>query len=213
MALKKKLLKGLKNIHFAPFVEGEYTTPIRIHNAVSIEVSLNYESEPEWGDSVLIDDEFSFAGGEGKLAVKGLSKEEFAALFSTKIVKGGVVVNANDISPEGAFLFERGRKSSREKRLYVVYIIKCSPSSIQAEGIEEGKGAAGVDEIEFVVGSLENGDIYHFIDTDDPTVDSAAKEGWFTTVQKPVEIVPAREEKEVKETLSLQKQFEKSCEK
>lgn len=188
MGNKKKLLKGLKNIHFAPFVDGSFETPVKIENSKSIEAELNYESEQTWADDTLLDDEFNFAGGEGKLNILGLSKEEYNALFNNKIVKGGVVVNSNDVSPTGAFLFERGKKSSLEKRLYVIYACKCSPSGINAEGVEEGKGEAGTDEIEFSIGQMENGDIYHFIDTDDTTVDPQAKTKWFTEVQMPSEI-------------------------
>lgn len=191
MANKKKLLKGLKNIHFAPFVDGEFTTPVKIENAKSIEATLNYESDSDWGDDVQIDSEFNFAGGEGKFSVLGLTKEEFNALFASTIVKGGIAVKTTDVSPEGAFLFERGKRSSTHKRLYAIYVCKCSPAGISAEGIEEGKGETGVDEIEFTIGSLEDGLIYHFIDTDDATVEQSAVSGWYTEVQKPKASLPA----------------------
>lgn len=188
MANKKKLLKGLKNIHFAPFIDGTFETPVHIDNAKSIEAGLNYENDPTWGEDTMIADEYEFAGGEGKMSILGLSKEEYETLFGAKIVKGGVVANTSDRSPEGAFLFERGKKGSNAKRLYVIYACKCSPAGISAEGIEEGKGAVGTDEIEFSIGSMANGDIYHFIDTDDTTVASEAVGKWYTEVQMPVEI-------------------------
>ena len=188
MANKKKLLKGLKNIHFAPYANGAFETPVRIDNAKSIEAGLSYENDPTWADDVMVADEYEFAGGEGKMNILGLSKEEYETLFGAKIVKGGIVANTNDRSPEGAFLFERGKKGSNAKRLYVIYACKCSPAGISAEGVEEGKGAVGSDEITFSISSLENGDIYYFIDTDDTTVEAMAITKWYTEVQTPVEV-------------------------
>ena len=221
MANKKKLLKGLKNIHFAAFINGAFTTPVRVDNAKAIESGLNFESEGTWADDVLVDAEYTFAGGEGKVTVLGLTKEEYNTLFAAKIVKGGVIVKTTDISPQGAFLFERGKKGSKHRRLYVVYACSCSPNSISAEGIEEGKGEAGVDEIEYAISSLEDGSIYHFIDTDDATVDQAAVEGWYTEVQMPKDLptpqVTVDNNIKVGENLtvgqSMQKQFEESFEK
>lgn len=185
---KKKLLKGFSNVHFAPFENDAYITPIPIQNGKKIEAELKYESEQEWADDSIVDDEFNYAGGEGSLTTLGLDKTEYNALFNNKIVKGGIVVNSGDVAREGAFLFERKRKNSKHRRLYVIYACKCSQSGINAETIEEGKGPAGEDEIKFTVGQAENGDIFHFIDTDDPTVDQDAITNWFTTVQKPKEV-------------------------
>ena len=61
---KKKLLKGFSNVHFAPFEEDDYTTPIPIQNAKKIEAELKYESEQEWADDGIVDDEFNYAGGK-----------------------------------------------------------------------------------------------------------------------------------------------------
>ncbi len=202
---KKKLLKGFSNVHFAPFEEDDYITPIPILNGKKIEAELKYESDQDWADNTSADD-FNYAGGEGTLTTLGLDKTEYNALFSNKIVKGGIVVNSEDVAREGAFLFERKKKGSKHKRLYVIYACKCSQSGINAETIEDGKGAAGEDEIKFTVGEAVNGDIFHFIDTDDPTVDQDAITNWFKTVQKPkdvemlneVETQQVSEEKEIK---------------
>lgn len=193
MSNKKKLLKGLKNIHFAPYVDGQFETPVKIDNAKSIEATLRYENDQTWADDVMVVDEYEYAGGEGKTSILGLSKEEYEALFGAKIVKGGIVTNTNDRSPEGAFLFERSKKGSNAKRLYVIYACKCSPAGISAEGVEEGKGEVGTDEIEFSVGSMANGDIYHFIDTDDATVDAEAVTKWYEEVQMPLEVAVAKQ--------------------
>ncbi|HII4487319.1 major tail protein [Clostridium perfringens] len=187
---KKKLLKGFDEVHFAPMADGgeSYETPIRIHNAKKIESELEYEGDSDWADDKIVDDEYNYAGGEGTLTTLGLDKTEYNTLFNNKIVKGGVVVNSNDIAREGAFLFSRKKKGSKHKRLYVIYACKCSQSGVSAEGIEGGKGPAGEDEINFKIGQNSNGDIFHFIDTDDETADSEAITNWFTKVQMPQDV-------------------------
>ena len=180
-----KLLKGLKNIHFAPIKNGEYQKPVAITNAKKIDTKLNYESSSEWGDDRIVSQEFGYNGGEGTFTVLGLTAEEQSTLFGNTKVKGGVVVKSTDVAPEGAFLFERSKKGSTHKRLYVVYACKASQTGFSGETIEEGKSAAAQDEINFAVAETLDGLIYHYIDTDDPTVDQAAITAWYTTVQKP----------------------------
>lgn len=187
MAKKKKILRGLSNIHFAPRIDGEYQTPVPILYAKKCENKLNYESDPEWADDRLVEDGYEFAGGEGTLSVLALTSEEQALLFGNTLVKGGIKVNSGDISPEGAFLFERKKKNSNHKRLYVIYSCVCSPASISAETIEEGKGSGSIDEISYSIGQLENGDIYYYIDTDDETVVDETVKNWYKAVQKPVD--------------------------
>lgn len=196
-----KLLCGLRNIHFAKWNGSTYDAPVRIWNAKSIECGINYENEQEWADDMLIDNASLFAGGEGKLSVLGLSMEEFVAMFGSKKVKGGVVVSSVDQAPQGAFLFERRRKKSKKSRLYVVYNCQCSPGSITAESIAEGKGQAQEDEITFTIGETEENNIYYFIDTDADDVVSDQVTNWFKTVQKPVDLeslsIRVKEESEV----------------
>lgn len=186
----KKILAGLSNIYFAPYDRSANTfgTPVRILYAKKIENKLNFELDDEWADNMAIEPGYDFVGGEGTLSVLTLTSDEQAILFGNKAVKGGIVVNSGDVSPEGAFLFERRKKKSTHRRLYVVYNCVCSPTSISAETIEKGKGAASVDEINYSVGELSNGDIYHFIDTDDPTVDQTSITKWFQEVQFPKEV-------------------------
>lgn len=196
MAKKKKILAGLSNIHFAPFIDGAYQTPVPILFAKKIENKLEYENDQEWADDKVVENGYDFVGGEGTLTVLTLTAEEQALLFGNTIVKGGIKVNSGDVSPQGAFLFERKKKRSTHKRLYVIYNCVCSPTSISAETIEDGKGEGSTDEISYSIGEGENGDIYHYIDTDDESVVDEAVSNWFTQVQFPQNI--EREELQVK---------------
>lgn len=183
-----KLLKGLRDIHFAIFSSGVYENPFKILFAKAIEMKLEYESEQEWADDGIADDSGQFAGGEGKLKILGLTKEEQALLFGNKKVKGGIAVYSTDSAPSGAFLFARGKKNSKHKRLYVIYNCKCSPNGFNGETVEEGKAPAEVCEIDFTVADLTDGLVYYYIDTDDPTVSQEQITNWFTEVQMPEEL-------------------------
>lgn len=195
MANKKKILRGLSNIHFAPRVNGKFQTPVPILYAKKCENKLSYESESEWADDRLVENGYEFAGGEGTLSVLSLTADEQALLFGNTLVKGGIKVNSGDISPEGAFLFERKKKNSSHKRLYVIYSCVCSPASISAETIEEGKGSGSIDEINYSIGQLENGEIYHYVDTDDETAVAEVITNWYKEVQMPQEKIKTAKEK------------------
>ncbi|XZM35393.1 major tail protein (plasmid) [Clostridium perfringens] len=189
---KKKILKGFAEIHFAPFRDNEFQTPIAIDNAKSIKSELNYESESIWAEDQIVDNDLNYAGGEGTLGVLGLSAKDLNTLYNNKLVKGGVLVKSDDEAPDGAFLFSRKKKNGH-KRLYVIYACKCSPTGINAEGIEDGKGDPSVEEVKFTVGQLENKNIYFFIDTDDSTVDQEQVTNWFKEVQEPIELGRSKE--------------------
>lgn len=184
---KMKLCKGFKNIHFAPYKDGAFETPTRIYYGKKIENKFKYEASPEWGDDGIVDDEFIYNGGDGNLDVLGLSQQEQILLFGNKEAKGGVYVTDTDEAPTGAFLFER-RKKNGQRRLYVVYCCKCSPTDITAETIEDGKGNYETKSISYSIGSLEKDGInyiYFFIDTDAEDVVEEQVTNWYTQVQFP----------------------------
>ena len=179
-----KRLGGLKNIHFAKLVGGEFQAPTKISGAKKIECALDFEGVEFFSDDVIDFSDYIFAGGEGTLTVSGLTPGEHALLFGNTVSKGGVSVKSTDTSSEGAFLFERGKLGSNAKRLYVIYACKCAPVDIGGE-TKEGKVNEETVEIKFSVRELDTNDIYYFIDTDADDVDSAKVSAWYTTVQKP----------------------------
>lgn len=188
MATVNKKLKGLRNIHFAPLKNGEYQTPIKIEFSKTLEANLSYEGEADWADDVIIDNSYNFNGGEGKLTLVGLNKEEYEAMFGSKKVKGGTFVSSQDVAPTGAYIFERGKKGSSAKRLYVIYACTNAPSGINAEGIADGKAPTSIEEISFSISESATNGVFFFIDTDDPTVDQTQITKWFTEVQEPIDL-------------------------
>ena len=186
MAKVNKLLIGLGDIHFAPYVEGEFQTPVPITFAKKCEAKTNFEEDPEWADNIDVSPGFAYTGGEGTLTTLGLTAEEQVLLFGNTAVKGGVIINSSDVAPQGAFLFSRKKKKSDHKRLFVIYSCVCAPSAlVNAETLEEGKGSAEEVEINFTVGQLEDGSIAFYVDTDSPTVKQEQVTNWFETVQRP----------------------------
>ncbi|MFR7897876.1 major tail protein [Turicibacter sanguinis] len=186
MAKVNKLLIGLGDIHFAPYVEGEFQTPVPITFAKKCEAKKNFEEDPEWADNIDVSPGFAYTGGEGTLTTLGLTAEEQVLLFGNTAVKGGVIINSSDVAPQGAFLFSRKKKKSDHKRLFVIYSCVCAPSAlVNAETLEEGKGSAEEVEINFTVGQLEDGSIAFYVDTDSPTVKQEQVTNWFKTVQRP----------------------------
>lgn len=186
MAKVNKLLIGLGDIHFAPYVEGEFQTPVPITFAKKCEAKTNFEEDPEWADNIDVSPGFAYTGGEGTLTTLGLTAEEQVLLFGNTAVKGGVIINSSDVAPQGAFLFSRKKKKSDHKRLFVIYSCVCAPSAlVNAETLEEGKGSAEEVEINFTVGQLEDGSIAFYVDTDSPTVKQEQVTNWFKTVQRP----------------------------
>lgn len=186
MAKVNKLLIGLGDIYFAPYVEGEFQTPVPITFAKKCEAKTNFEEDPEWADNIDVSPGFAYTGGEGTLTTLGLTAEEQVLLFGNTAVKGGVIINSSDVAPQGAFLFSRKKKKSDHKRLFVIYSCVCAPSAlVNAETLEEGKGSAEEVEINFTVGQLEDGSIAFYVDTDSPTVKQEQVTNWFKTVQRP----------------------------
>lgn len=189
MAAKKRL-GGLKNIHFAKLVDGEYTTPVKLEGAKKIECELEFEGVEFFSDDIIDFSDYVFAGGEGTVTLKGLAPDDYNLLFGNTVEKGGVSVKSTDISNEGAFLFERGKVGSNAKRLYVIYACKCSPTSISGETREGGINEEVV-EITFSVRELDTNDIYYFMDTDAIDADTAKISAWYTKVQMPGTLLPS----------------------
>lgn len=187
MANVQKILKGLKNVHFAKWNGDGYEAPVPIKYAKKIENTLNYETDSDWADDEIVSVENGFSGGEGTLNTLGLLAEEQTLLFGSKKVPGGIVVKSDDLAPTGAFLFERKKKESTARRLYVVYACKCSPASFGGETIEEGKGASEESEISYSISENSNYGIFYFIDTDAADAPKSQVENWYKEVQFPTD--------------------------
>lgn len=192
---EKKVIRGFRNIHFAPFKNGRFEKPVRILGAKSGEFKLNFEHDPTYAEDGLFDNGYLYTGGEGSISVLEMTPDEQVLILGNKRVKGGVVVNSNDEAPSGAFLFEKQFKGSTHKRLYVVYNCVCSNPGLAMQTIED-KAEDSVAEIPLSVSEDSEGNIYYFIDTNDPNVVTEQVTNWYTEVQTPQEITEELSESE-----------------
>lgn len=182
MAKKKQRIGGFRNIHIATIEDGEHTTPVGVEGAKSISAELNFELEEFESDDEFDHQEYIFTGGEGTLGIKSTSLEEFKLIFNNTYRKGGVEINANDLSKNVAILFERQKLDKKNKRLYILYNVKFSPAGIKAETAAK-PGTEQIDELKFLVGQFGEGSIVYFIDTDDADVEPDQVLNWYKTVQ------------------------------
>lgn len=182
---KKMRLKGFRNVHYAKITNGQYDAPVHLKGGKKINVELNYESEEYESDDIIDEQEYIFTGGEGTLALKSLLPSEYALLFSNEVDEGEVTIRTSDIPSNGALLFERQKRNSKDKRLYVLYNTKFAPSAIAAESV--GKGGGEIDEeLKFSVGETEDNLLIYFLDTDLASEEQKAKiENWYKAVQFP----------------------------
>ena len=178
---KIKRVQGLKNIHVAKIVDGEYQTPVPILGAKEINAELSYEEVKMYADDAIDYMDFIFAGGSGTLSLTGLTADEYELLFGSTKKNGGVVVKTTDVAPELALLFENDKLGVNGKRLYVLYAVKFAPPSISGK-TKEGNVEDSVQELQFTVRELSTGEIFHFVDTDNPEATTVA-ENWFEEVQ------------------------------
>ena len=192
MAGKKKVLRGFKNIHFAPYNSSTNTfeTPVAIKYAKTGEFKFNFESDPSYADDSIIENGYLFTGGEGTISVLDLTPDEQVAILGNKKVKGGVLVKTSDVAPAGAWLFEKQFKNSNAKRLYVVYNCVCANPGLTMQTIED-KAEDSVCEIPLSVSQMDDESLMFYIDTDDTTADSEQITNWYKEVQIPIEIASA----------------------
>lgn len=186
MAAKKLRLKGFKNVHFAKTgVAGAYEVPTHLTGGKKVNIELKYESEDFESDDMIDEQEYIFMGGDGGLTLKSLLPDEYELLFGNTVDGGEVAIRTTDIAPNGALLFERQKRNSNAKRLYVIYNTKFAPSAIAAESA--GKGGGDIDEeLKFAIGEADDNLVVYFIDTDIATPAQKTKiDKWYTEVQFP----------------------------
>lgn len=185
---KKTRLKGFKNIHFAPFANGTFGTPVALPGAKKLEASLNYELEQRESDDRIDEQNYIFKGGEGTVSLKSLTPDEYEVLFSNEVNEEFVAVRTTDIAAQGALLYERRFTESNHKRLYCIFNVKFAPSSLAAESC--GDGTKEIDEeLAFSVGEHDENLVYVMLDTDTtkPNLQALISK-WYTKVPSiPVE--------------------------
>lgn len=163
-----------------------YETPVPIGTAVSIKPSANYETNQDYGDSVVQDQFTAFGGAEVELEANGYTHKVLSALTGGKLLKGGILRSGEDIAKDGAFAYRR-KKTNGKYRYTVFYkgqFLLDSDETTTQEGSKvtfthpTWKGS-------FV--DVPGVGYMYSIDEDDEGVDQDMITNWFTKVPNPLE--------------------------
>jgi len=168
-----------------------YKEPVTIGTAVSINPTLNYETSPDYGDGVVQDQFTAFGGAEVALTTNGYINSVLAALTGAKMVGGGVLRSADDITPDGAFAYRR-KKSNGHFRYTIFYkgqFLLSSDESTTQEG-----STISYTHPEWTGNFVDVPGVGYMwsVDSDDEKVDPKVIENWFTEVTKPIDFVASK---------------------
>ncbi|OTN86305.1 major tail protein [Enterococcus sp. 7E2_DIV0204] len=168
-----------------------YKEPITIGTAVSINPTLNYETSPDYGDGVVQDQFTAFGGAEVALTTNGYINSVLAALTGAKMVGGGVLRSADDITPDGAFAYRR-KKSNGHFRYTIFYkgqFLLSSDESTTQEG-----STISYTHPEWTGNFVDVPGVGYMwsVDSDDEKVDPDVIKNWFTKVTKPIDFAASK---------------------
>lgn len=165
-----------------------YREPVTIGTAVTINPTLNYETTPDYGDGVVQDQNTAFGGAEVALTTNGYINSVLAELTGAKMVGGGVLRSADDITPDGAFAYRR-KKSNGHFRYTIFYkgqFLLSSDESTTQEG-----STISYTHPEWTGNFVDVPGVGYMwsVDSDDEKVDPDVIKNWFTQVTKPIDFV------------------------
>ena len=182
-------LSGFSSIHVSRMTKEDtvserpqYEALVPLKGGKSIECSLNFEGVKFYADNAVSYQDNYFSGGEVTLSLSGLTMEEYELLFGNTIGKHGVVgVNTGDVAPTLAITFEKKILGTNHKRLFALYAVTLSPSSINATTLADSIEESPI-EITGQLRALADGSIYAMVDTNGKDYD-ASLDNWHEEVK------------------------------
>ncbi|MBV1817170.1 phage tail protein [Clostridium cochlearium] len=179
---------GLRDIHIAVLTKDDsegatYEKPEKIERAISAKLSPKVSSENIYSDDTVEDVITAFEGVDVEIEVNQLSIQSRAKLQGSKIVKGILIENKNDISPTIALGF-KSKKTNKKYRY--VWLLKGKFELVSDEYDTEGeKPQPKSAKLKGTFFARDFDDNYRFIaDEDEKEVDATIISGWFTEVPK-----------------------------
>ncbi|HIB1875269.1 TPA: major tail protein [Enterococcus faecium] len=163
-----------------------YSEPVTMGTAVSIKPSANYETNQDFGDSVVQDQFTAFGGAEVELEANGYSHKVLAAITGGKEVKGGVLRSGEDIAPDGAFAYRR-KKSNGKYRYTIFYKGQFMLDSDETSTLEGSKVSFTHPTWKGSFVDVPGLGYMYSVDEDDEGVDATMIENWFKTPANPLE--------------------------
>lgn len=163
-----------------------YDEPVTIGTAVSIKPSANYETNQDYGDSVVQDQFTAFGGAEVELEANGYTHKVLSALTGGKILKGGVLRSGEDIAKDGAFAYRR-KKTNGKYRYTVFYKGQFLLDSDETSTQEGSKVTFTHPTWKGSFVDVPGVGYMYSVDEDDEDVDTEMIKNWFTKVPNPLE--------------------------
>ncbi|MGG5344048.1 major tail protein, partial [Enterococcus sp. AZ020] len=154
--------------------------------AVSINPTLNYETSPDYGDGVVQDQFTAFGGAEIALTTNGYLNKVLAELTGGRMVGGGVLRSADDITPDGAFAYRR-KKSNGAYRYTIFYKGQFLLSSDESTTLEGSTVSYTHPEWTGNFVDVPGVGYMWSVDSDDENVDPEVIKNWFTKVTEPID--------------------------
>ena len=119
-------VKGLSNISFAPLLTdvaggtATYSPVIKCERSIKAKVTPKSNSEKTYSDDAVEDILTQFDSVEVEIELNNLSLATRALLLGSKIIKGNLIENKDDISPFVAMIF-KGKMTDGKYRYVCLY--------------------------------------------------------------------------------------------
>lgn len=177
---------GLKDIHIAVLLtdtasEATYDTPIKLERAISAKLSPKSNSDNIYSDDAVEDIITAFEGVDVEIEVNQLTLTSRAKLQGSKVVKGVLVENKDDMPPTIALGFKS--KKNNGKYRYVWLLKGKFELATDEYDTEAEKPKAQSAKLKGKFYSRDFDGNYRFIaDEDAQGIDQTIISGWFTEV-------------------------------
>ena len=177
---------GLKDIHKALLSEDNssgatYETPEKLERAISANLSPNSNTENIYSDDTVEDVIAAFEGIDVEIEVNQLSLTSRAKLQGSKVVKGVLIENKNDVAPTIALGFKSKKTNGKYRYVWLLKgKFELTTDEYDTEGEKPDPKSAKLS------GTFYPRDFdgnYRFIvDEDETGVDTSIISGWFNEV-------------------------------
>lgn len=116
---------GLRDIHIATVTsdgstETIYSIPVKLERAISAKISPKSNSDNIYSDDSVEDVITAFEGVDVEIEINQLSLESRAKLQGSKVVKGVLIENKNDIAPTIALGFKSKKNNGKYRFVWLL---------------------------------------------------------------------------------------------
>ena len=177
---------GLKDVFIATLEkdtdsEVTYKPPEKLERAISAKLSPKCNTEKIYSDDAVEDIITIFEGVDVEIELNQLSLASRAKLQGSKVVKGVLIENKNDVAPTIALGFKSKKTNGKYRYVWLLKgKFELSSDEFDTEG-EKPKAQSSKLKGTFYARDFD-GNYRFIIDEDDSGVDDALISGWFKAV-------------------------------